>query len=185
VGDGLRADVLNAFCHGIERDHSAAGPFQIDLRQHVGEVLELRHDFKHHAVLIGGRVDGGGPALAVAAVEALLDLLRIQAVNSGFVAIDFDADSWSAHLRVAVDVEDGRELGDFFFECGGFAIERGGVGALQRQFVRAAGASAADANGGRKAEGGADAGNGSYFRTEAGNDLLCGGGPWEEGAEVG
>ena len=58
--------------------------------QPVGVLLILGQHFEQHAVLIGGRVDGGGELRAEGVVERARDGVPVQVQRGGAVAVEND-----------------------------------------------------------------------------------------------
>src|ERR1039457_1259213 len=73
VRDALRTGIGNQLGNGAQGDHVAVIALHVDEVEPVGVLLVAGQHFQEHAVLIGGRVDGGRELRAEGVVEGAGD----------------------------------------------------------------------------------------------------------------
>ncbi len=154
-----------------ERHQLAAGSLEIDLVQIIGKFLVFGRNFQQHFVLIGGRVDGGGPARAKGAVQRRFDLIGVQAERGRAVAVDLQVHLRVLHLQIRGHVHQAGEFCDLALQDLRLLVELVGVRPLQREIVSGLGLMSAEAQAGRGHQEYLQAREMRNFRPQLGDDL--------------
>ena len=96
--------------HGAERDELSSRRPDEEPRQIRRLTLEILLRFQNHAILIGGRVNGGDLASAIGVSQRALDLTGANSEAGGFIAVDLDKDLRARNLEVSCHIHDPRDL---------------------------------------------------------------------------
>jgi hypothetical protein len=131
VVDSERADATADFCDRAKRHELAASGTNEKLGQRLGVALEFRQQFHDDPVLIDVRKDGRDLALAISAVERVLNLVSSNAQGTGFVAVNLHPDLGTADEQVAGHVLETIQLRQAVLHDGPPAVKFLEVGPLQ------------------------------------------------------
>src|ERR1019366_7774763 len=175
VRDALRAGVGDHFGDGAQGNHVAVVALHVDQVEPVGVFLVGGQHFEQHAVLIGGRVDGGRELGAEGVVEGAGNGIPVEVQGGGAVAVEDDVDARGLDLQIAGDFLQAGQAADEALEFGGFGVELRGIGAVEGVIEAALGHASADADGGGNGDGNAQAGDAGEFGAGAIDDIGHGG----------
>ena len=141
-----RADGARKFGHGAERNQSAGGRADVELRQRVGIRLILRLHFHDDPVFVDVGVNSGNLALAVSVEKRFLNLLRRHAQRGGLVAVYFHGHLWIGDQQIARHILKPVQPGHAVHQNRRPAVKLARIAALKRKLIKRLGERAAHAN---------------------------------------